>query len=60
MTTLVKTPANQKKMSQLRVALGETLSCVLKRGFYGTAGVELTIQDGTIQSIRRKMERVER
>jgi hypothetical protein len=60
MMTLAKTPANQRKMAQLRRALGELLADVLRRDFFGTAGVELVIQDGTIQSIRRKVERVER
>ena len=60
MTTLAKTPANQKKMNQLRAALGELLAEVLRRGFHGAAGVELTVQDGTIQNIRRRVERIER
>ncbi len=60
MITLAETPANQRKMAQLRSALGELLAEVLKRGFFGTAGVELVIQDGTIQSVRRKVERIER
>ena len=60
MITLAKTPANQRKLSQLRTALGELLAEVLRRDFFGTAGVEIVIQDGTIQSIRRKVERVER
>jgi len=60
MITLAKTPANQGKMAQLRSVLGEILAEVLRRGFHGTAGVEVTVQDGTIQSIRRRVERVER
>ena len=32
----------------------------LRRGFFGTAAVELSVQDGTIQHIRRTMERVEK
>ena len=60
MITLAETPANQRKMAQLRSALGELLAEVLRRGFFGTAGLELVIQDGTIQCIRRKVERVER
>lgn len=58
--TLAKTPTNQSKMAQLRSVLGEILAEVLRRGFHGTAGVEVTVQDGTIQSIRRRVERVER
>lgn len=60
MTTLTETPANQQKTTQLHSALGRMLAEVLRRGFFGTACVELVIQDGTIQSIRRRVERVER
>ena len=57
---LAKTPANQKKMLQLKSALGKVLAEVLRRGFFGTAGVEITVQDGTIQTIRRSVQRLER
>jgi len=60
MTTLTETPANERKMTQLSEVLREMLAEVLRRGFFGTACVELVIQDGTIQSIRRRVERVER
>ena len=60
MMTLTKTPANERKMTQLTEAMGEILAEVLRRGFHGTAGVEVTVQDGTIQTIRRRVERVER
>ena len=60
MTKVSTTPVNRKKVAQLRSALGEILGQALRRGFHGTAGVELTIQDGTIQSIRRRVERIER
>jgi hypothetical protein len=54
------TNANQKKVVQLEVALSELLAVALRRGFYGTAGVEVTVQDGTIQNIARRMERIEK
>lgn len=54
------TPANSEKMDQIRSALAEMLAGVLKRGFHGTAALEMTVQDGTIQHIRRKIEQVER
>ena len=60
MIARVTTPANEKKMSQLRQALDELLQESLRRGFFGTAGVELNIQDGTIQHIRRRVERIEK
>lgn len=60
MMTLTETAGNERKMAQLRAAVGEMLAEVLRRGFYGTAGVEVVVQDGTIQSIRRRVERVDR
>ena len=58
--TLTKTPTNLQKMAQLKAALAEMLAEVLQRGFHGSAGVELSVQDGTIQSISRKVEQIER
>ncbi len=55
-----KTPGNVKKVAQLEAAMAELLAETLKRGFHGTASVELSVQDGTIQHIRRRMERIER
>jgi hypothetical protein len=54
------TPGNAKKLAQVQTALAEVLAEALRRGFFGTAAVELTVQDGTIQNIRRKVERVEK
>ena len=44
----------------LQQALDELLRESLRRGFFGTAAVELNVQDGTIQHIRRKVERIEK
>jgi hypothetical protein len=60
MMTHGATPANRQKVAQLEEAVGELLALVLKRGFFGSAGVELSIQDGTIQTIRSRTESVER
>lgn len=60
MITHVPTPANVKKVAQLQQALTELLKESLQRGFFGTAAVELNIQDGTIQHIRRMVERIEK
>jgi hypothetical protein len=54
------TEANAKKVAQLQAALAELLADVLRRGFFGTATVELSIQDGTIQHIRRRLERIDK
>ncbi len=60
MMTHAKTSANEMKVAQLRSALADILTEALKRGFHGTAGLELSVQDGTIQHIRRRVERIER
>jgi hypothetical protein len=44
----------------LQAALAEVLGRVLKQGYFGTARIELGIQDGTIRQIRRITEQVER
>ncbi len=60
MITHSKTPGNLKKVAQLESALAEILAEALRRGFFGTAAVELSVQDGTIQHIRRRVERIEK
>jgi hypothetical protein len=60
MTTLTDTPTNKTKVDQLETALAEILSESLRRGFYGKAAIELAIQDGTIQHIRRLIERIDK
>lgn len=58
--THVSTPANAKKVAQAQSALNEILAETLRRGFHGIAALELSVQDGTIQHIRRKVERIEK
>ncbi|HUT11860.1 MAG TPA: hypothetical protein VMY42_15270 [Thermoguttaceae bacterium] len=60
MITHAKSPGNVKKVAQLEAALAEMLAESLRRGFFGTAAVELSVQDGTIQHIRRRVERIEK
>ncbi len=60
MMTPTKSPANAKKVTQLELALAEVLAQALRRGFFGTAAVELSVQDGTIQHIRRRVEQIEK
>ncbi len=60
MITLSQTPTNQRKTAQLVASLKEMLSETLRQGFHGKVGVELSIQDGTIQQICRRVERIER
>lgn len=47
---------NRTKTLRINSTLAGLLEKVLTRGFYGTASVEFTIQDGVIQHIRRKAE----
>jgi len=58
MTTLIASPANQKQLARLRELLDQLCEETLVRDFYGTVHLELRIQDGTIQSIRRRVERI--
>ena len=60
MMTPAESPANAKKVTQLELALAELLAEALRRGFFGTAALELSVQDGTIQHIRRRVERIEK
>ncbi len=60
MATQGTNSANASKVSLLDKAVADMLAEALRRGFHGTASVELTIQDGTIQQIRRRIDRVEK
>lgn len=60
MVTPTKSNTNAKKVAQLESALAEILVQTLRRGFFGTAAIEVSVQDGTIQHIRRKVERIEK
>ena len=51
---------NEKKLGQIETELGEILKQITRRGFHGTGGVEVSVQDGTIQHIRSRMERIVR
>jgi hypothetical protein len=60
MTTHDIPTANQKKVKQLQKAVDDLLAESLHRGFFGTLSVEVTVNDGTIQHIRRKVEQIEK
>ncbi len=60
MMTHGTTAGNAKKVAQLQAIMAELLAEALRRGFFGTAAVELSVQDGTIQHIRRTVERIEK
>jgi hypothetical protein len=58
--TNVASPNNAVRVEQLQKAWVEILAEVLRRGFFGTAQVEVNVQDGSIQCIRRKIEQIEK
>jgi hypothetical protein len=60
MATHRTSPGNAEKLQQLERMLAELLAQLLRRGFFGNGAIELSVQDGTIQHIRRKVEQVER
>ena len=60
MTTTNITTANQRKIELAEAALNELLAESLQRGFFGTFWLELAVQDGTIQHVRRSIERIEK
>jgi len=51
---------NRKREVQLQRMIAEVKAEILRRGFHGTATVELKVQDGTIQQIVRSVHRIER
>jgi hypothetical protein len=54
------TPTNQQKATRMIETLQELLQQSLRRGFHGTLRIECTVQDGTIQYIRRSVEQMEK
>jgi len=54
------TRCNRDGVDRVRAALAAILVDVLKPGFYGRASVRLTVTDGTISEVRRKVVRIER
>jgi hypothetical protein len=59
-TTINPTRSIRIKIGQVETALAELLAETLRRGFYGKVALELALQDGTIQHIRRTVERIEK
>ncbi|HEY2883102.1 MAG TPA: hypothetical protein VGJ15_11725 [Pirellulales bacterium] len=59
-TTTNGKPGNRVKLDQIEATLAEMLAETLRRGFFGKASLELAIQDGVIQNIRRFVEKIEK
>lgn len=60
MVTHGGTPTNARKLAKIEAALAQLLTETLRRGFFGSASIEFHVQDGTIQHIRRRVERIEK
>ncbi|HUT91859.1 MAG TPA: hypothetical protein VMY37_20360 [Thermoguttaceae bacterium] len=60
MERLVDSPVNVRMLEQADRCWRELTEEALRRGFYGRASVELTVSDGTIQTVAREFKRVEK
>jgi hypothetical protein len=60
MTSLENTTTNQTMLAQAESAWQQVVRQTLRRGFHGSATVELSVQDGTIQHVRRRVEQLEK
>ena len=58
--SLRESATNQAKLRQTEAALARLLDDALRRGFYGTLALEVAVQDGVIQNLRHRTERIER
>jgi hypothetical protein len=62
MTTTIRrfptTLGNSGKVPKAQAALNELLCDAVRPGFHGRAVLEITVQDGTIQHIRKTIEKL--
>ena len=56
--TRVQTTPQLNKVEQAETALAKLIADSSQRGFYGEAGITLSVQDGRIQHIRVALERM--
>ncbi len=59
-TRTIDAPTNRTKTARLLTLLDELLRQTLQRGFHGSVQLEIAVQDGTIQHIRRRVEQLEK
>jgi hypothetical protein len=60
MRLLKESPPNMRWMGRIEDLWRSMLDEVLRRGFHGTASIEVQVIDGTIHAITRRVERVEK
>jgi hypothetical protein len=58
MQNVVPTTPQGNKLQQVETAFAQLVADASRRGFYGTAGLTLSVQDGRIQHIRLAMEKM--
>ncbi len=58
MHATLELPTGINKAEQAATAFAQLLAEASRRGYYGTAGLTLSIQDGRIQHIRVALERM--
>jgi hypothetical protein len=58
MHAILEPNTKSNKVEQAEMAFAQLLADASRRGFYGTAGLTLSIQDGRIQHIRVALERM--
>lgn len=58
MHATLEAPTKTNKIEQAEEAFVRLLADASRRGYYGTAGLTLSIQDGRIQHIRVAMDRM--
>jgi hypothetical protein len=56
--TRVETTPQRNMIDRVEQALAQLLAEASRRGFYGEAGLTMSVQDGRIQHIRVAMERL--
>ena len=60
MLTTQQSPTNTAKIGRSLTLLDDLLRQALQRGFHGSVRLEITVQDGTIQHIRKCLEQLEK
>jgi hypothetical protein len=58
MMKMCATTPQGNKVEQAETALAQLIAEASRRGFYGTAGLTMAVQDGRIQHIRVAMEQM--
>jgi len=58
MHAILEPTTKTNKVEQAEATFAQLMADASRRGFYGTAGLTLSIQDGRIQHIRVALERL--